>query len=98
MRVSAGWDFLRNKLEDYLDTPNDLAKIPAFGASLQTKKDGTFRLATQNANGTKVRSIYSRVEEIDAMDTMGVDALSITETNLNWSHESKMKLIAMIRM
>ena len=98
MRASAGWNFLRNKLEDYLDTPNVLAGIPAFGASLKTKKDGTFRLATQNANVTKVRSIYSGVEEIDAMDTLGIDALGITETNLNWSHESKMKLTAMICM
>ena len=83
MRISAGWDFLRNKLNDYLDTPNALAELSAFGAGLKTKRDGTFCLATQDANSTKVGSIYSGVEEIDAMDTLGVDVLGITETNLN---------------
>jgi hypothetical protein len=79
MGISAGWDFLRYKLRDHLDFPDELAEIPAFGSSLQTKKDGTFRLATQNANGTKVGSIYSGAEEIYAMEDR-------KSTRLNSSH------------
>ena len=66
---------MRNKVNDYLDTPNALAEIPEFGESLAMKKEGTFRLATQNTNDTKVGSIYCGVKEINTMDVLGVDAL-----------------------
>ena len=72
--------------------------IPDYGASLRTKEETVFRVATQNPNGVRAGTRREGAEELDAMETLGIDAMGLAETNLNLSHNAKMELSALIRM
>ena len=48
--------------------------------------------------GLKINSIHYESEEIDVMDTLGIDVMGLVETNTKLSHEQSTTLKAMMRM
>ena len=82
-------DFLREEVS------NDY--IPAFGSTMETKAEGAVRMAFQNVNGIRLDS-ETESEEVDAMETFGIDVLGLAETNINWSLNMRLRLAALLRM
>ena len=72
--------------------------IPAYGASIEVKNDGTFRIASQNTNGMRLGSIYAGVEELDVMEQLGIDVMCLQETNLAWNTDTRAMLAALIHL
>jgi len=88
---------IQSTVDNYLGVSCEQEQIPAFGGDIKTKEDGTLRVGSQNVNGLNLRgSINSGAEEIDAMETLGLDVMGLVETNVKLSHEAKNKLSAMI--
>ena len=95
MKIRQGWG-LQSRIKEYFGTSTALEEIKAYGASIKTKNKGVLRVAAQNTNGTQIGNVQSGAEEINAMETIGIDILGITKTKLNPSHDDKMNLTAMI--
>ena len=88
----------QSKLDDYDDNCPALDDIPAYGASIEVKNDGTFRIASQNTNGMRLGSIYAGVEELDVMEQLGIDVMCLQETNLAWNTDTRAMLAALIHL
>ena len=97
MRLTLPWT-LQRRLDDFFDAPWEQDDILPFGANIKTKGDNSVRFAVHNTNGTKLGSIYSGLEEIDAMDELGINILGLCETNNNWNTDSQLKLATLLNM
>ena len=91
------WPF-QKKIDECFGTPTDAATIAAFGALIENKQEKSLRVGTQNSNGTYIGQLSNGMEEVDAMNALGLDILGITKTKLNPSHEDKMNPTQMIRL
>lgn len=85
-------------IDDYEINAQLLDDIPVFGASIKIKQDGTFRVGSQNTNGTRLGTLYSGVEELDVIDKCGIDVMALQETNLAWTQDARSKLAALIKL
>ena len=91
--------FVQTRLDNFLGNNVEQETIPAYGGSINDKCDGTFRVGSQNINsGLNINTIYSGAEEIDVMDTLGIDVMALGETNRNLSHDQRITLNAMMRL
>lgn len=72
--------------------------IQPFGADIKHKQDNALRIAVQNINGFRFDAARAGAEEVDAMDKLGLDIFGLVETNINWSHEAKLRFEAMMRL
>ena len=88
----------QSRLDDYDENTQTLDDIKAFGASIKVKEDGTFRVGSQNTNGTRLGSLYAGVEELDVMEQCGIDVMALQETNLSWTQEARAQLSALIKL
>jgi hypothetical protein len=68
--------------------------ISPFGSTLEELLDNSLRIAFQNINGISNNFNRVAIEELDAMDNLGIDILGLIETNINWTLEQRMKLAA----
>lgn len=89
---------VQTKLSDYFNHDPSTGNIPAFGSTIENKCSNAFRVAFQNVNGMKLGSTHTGAEELDGMKTLGIDLLGLVETNLNWSHDQRTKLSALIKL
>ena len=51
-----------------------------------------------NTNGFYSDRARKGAEEIDAMETLGIDLLGLTETNVNWKNKLKNEVAAWVRL
>ena len=87
MRFVSLWT--QSRLNGSLEFPEEQPDIEAFGGSIKDEESNVVRLAVHNTNGFHFDSARSGAEEIDAMETLGIDLLGLTETNVNWKNELK---------
>ena len=78
---------VQTTLASYFENVPNQGSIPAFGSMIKEKLENSFRVAFQNVNGMKLGSIHTGAEELNGMETLGIDLLGLVETNLNWNHD-----------
>ena len=96
IKIRFGWG-IQSSINEYFGKPKALEEIKAYGATIGTKDNGVLRVAAQNTNGTHVGNVQSGAEEVNVMETIGIDILGITETKLNPSLKDQMNLSSMIK-
>ena len=96
MRLANLW--VQSRLDGSIETPIEHPDIEAFGGDIAEKDNNVVRLAVHNTNGFHSDRARKGAEEIDAMETLGIDLLGLTETNVNWKNELKNEVAAWVRL
>ena len=73
-------------------------EILPFGADIKSQVEEILRIAFQNINGISYNTDKTADEEIDAMDTFGIDILGLAETNISWTMEQRLQLATAIQL
>ena len=89
---------VQSRLDGSVETPIEHPDIEAFGGDIAEKDNNVVRLAVHNTHGFHTDRTRKGAEEIDAMETLGIDLLGLTETNVNWKNKLKNEVAAWVRI